>query len=1012
MKKAFLTALSALMIFALVFCLSSCFDIQLEDPEFSSSEEISEIRKIYESYRVHAEAKGKQPLSYEEWLSTIRGEKGEQGELGQDGVGIEKVECDENGNLVITFTNGTTQTVEMPKDNHEHLFSEWVEFSSQTTDCSVKLYYRICSECSDIEWKQGSHSDHEFELVEVVESNCLASGYRVEQCTRCCLTKQEDNDLLGEHKYGLNGVCVYCGKQEENTTYTYKTHLSASPTDWNELTYQEGSDGQLLNYITSNLFELDFAFDKNGEIIPGGYEVKYSFATKLEDVTEQYVGKYGVKSADSALVWKITIREDGKWQNGDLITAGDFVYTMQEQLNPLFFNRRASDFFSGSLCVYNAQEYYLQNQTVIEPAKNKYSHWNESAILADNQIFFDLESEKSGVIKYFISQGYESHVQSNGGILLMESLVGIPEFYLRPLQGKTYAEITANAELFEAYSNIIVAWENYLNKSVDELDFFTYQRHYPKLSWDQVGMFSVSNSEIVLALNSPVEFIDENGKLAYKAVKALNALPLVHKSTYESCKIEPQEAGGLWTSVYNSSLQNTMSWGPYKLSSFKADEYYALEKNSEWFGYGLTQYGGQYQATSIECEIINSYDMAFLKFVKGELSEIELDFANAIDYKNSERAYFAPNGTTYALHLQSNEQSLENREKPGINKTILANLDFRKAISFAINRDELNNYLCFASAVKGFGIIDPSVCYNKSGVELYRYSDASKRALCDVYGVDVSKYASLNEAYASITAYDLATARNLLEKAYKATLALGKISRSDKVVLTYGCAQNDERANQVFNFIKNTLENLAKGTSLEGRLTCELDTTFASVINGFSSGGFDILLSDISVAGNDCDEFLKNLLSDDCNYLQGFDSYSHNLEITVHGVKLVNGNYVITNSASNSVTATLPINGYRAEIGCNSSWYQLLTNEFAQGVLADEFRLEIIARLESEILSLYYNIPVCYGGNISLLSYQVEYATEYYNEYMKFGGVRYASFNYSDANWKEYLKNNALDYAI
>ena len=35
----------------------------------------------------------------------------------------------------------------------------------------------------------------------------------------------------------------------------------------------------------------------------------------------------------------------------------------------------------------------------------------------------------------------------------------------------------------------------------------------------------------------------------------------------------------------------------------------------------------------------------------------------------------------------------------------------------------------------------------------------------------------------------------------------------------------------------------------------------------------------------------------------------------------------------------------------------------------------------------------------------MEYATEYYNEYMKFGGVRYASFNYSDANWKEYLKN-------
>ena len=49
----------------------------------------------------------------------VQGEKGEKGEDGQDGVGIEKVEYDEDGNLVITLTDGTKQTVEMPEKEEE-----------------------------------------------------------------------------------------------------------------------------------------------------------------------------------------------------------------------------------------------------------------------------------------------------------------------------------------------------------------------------------------------------------------------------------------------------------------------------------------------------------------------------------------------------------------------------------------------------------------------------------------------------------------------------------------------------------------------------------------------------------------------------------------------------------------------------------------------------------------------------------------------------------------------------
>ena len=79
-----------------------------------NSDEPTEIEAVYAQYVVYAEAQGQAPLSYEDWLATIKGEKGDKGE---DGVGIKSVQIDADGNLLITFTDGTSQTVEMPKQD-------------------------------------------------------------------------------------------------------------------------------------------------------------------------------------------------------------------------------------------------------------------------------------------------------------------------------------------------------------------------------------------------------------------------------------------------------------------------------------------------------------------------------------------------------------------------------------------------------------------------------------------------------------------------------------------------------------------------------------------------------------------------------------------------------------------------------------------------------------------------------------------------------------------------------
>ena len=103
------------------------------DNSAQKGDEPTQIQAVYAQYVAHAEEKGEEPLSYEEWLATIKGEKGDAG------VGIKTVKFDEDGNLLITFTDGTTQTVEMPKKDGVTQTSESLQYQR----ISGKDEYRV-----------------------------------------------------------------------------------------------------------------------------------------------------------------------------------------------------------------------------------------------------------------------------------------------------------------------------------------------------------------------------------------------------------------------------------------------------------------------------------------------------------------------------------------------------------------------------------------------------------------------------------------------------------------------------------------------------------------------------------------------------------------------------------------------------------------------------------------------------------------------------------------------------
>ena len=117
------------------------------------------------------------------WLKGATGEKGDKGDQGDQGVGIEKVEYDADGNLLITFTDGTTQTVVMPEpETHVHTFGDWTQYSEP--DAANQVFFRVCLTCSQIEWKLGSHTAHNWTVV-TTPPTCQAQGYDTKTCSIC-----------------------------------------------------------------------------------------------------------------------------------------------------------------------------------------------------------------------------------------------------------------------------------------------------------------------------------------------------------------------------------------------------------------------------------------------------------------------------------------------------------------------------------------------------------------------------------------------------------------------------------------------------------------------------------------------------------------------------------------------------------------------------------------------------------------------------------------------------------
>lgn len=787
---------------------------------------------------------------------------------------------------------------------------------------------------------------------------------------------------------------------EDAKMYTMREYTSQMPSQWCTILSSDNVNNTMESYFTSAFYEFNYKFDADGKIVPGAYTVEYSAATKLEDVTKKYAGKYGLAAdAEKGQAFAMTLRNDLKWDDGTPIKAADFVYTMSQQLSPKYLFATASNYYSGNYVIHNAQNYVKQGQSGWFSAVDVAAYG--ASISSFEGLYFDAKNVKAFESIFKTADmtkltELKSYFVSNG-VNVFDELVQYAGDKRTPL----------TQELFDKIKGLFAA-DGGLNSSVsgwgwadEEIGYFTVVNYtYPEMDFSKVGYFVGDNEyELVMVIDGTLNPLDAEGNLTYEAGYYFSSWPLVKKDLWERCEDQSKTP---YANSYCTTQEKSASWGPYKLTNYQDQKTYTVSRNDKWFGYGLPQYANQYQTDAIVTEKIEEWDTAWLAFQKGNLDGIGMDVKIAADYRTSKRAYFTPETYTFDLNIQSNATSRTDKR----NNLLLNYADFRKAISLSLDRDDYcakNN----PSSQAALGLLNSMYYYDVENGKVYRDSIQAKEAILNAYGatknadgswkVGENTYTDIEDALDATTGYNLTLARQLVESAVAQAKADGKYSDGEEIILTYGIETQTANTDRVKNWFQAAFDNMTKGTSIEGKIKIEYFMfSSATWSEQFADGEYDLCFGAWGNAPfNPAYLLCETQISDENRYAVKWDPKT--VSVTVKATpddKHEDGVYT-----------------YNLE-----QWRLILQGKDGCPVNFKNFPIEdqlaALGAVETAILKEYYSIPVFSRYSASLMGYKVDYISYEYNTFMEYGGIRYMTFNYDDTAWAEFVasNNNILNY--
>ena len=782
--------------------------------------------------------------------------------------------------------------------------------------------------------------------------------------------------------------------------YTYNSYTSALATNWNPHTWEMNADNAILGYLSTPLADMTVKDSATGE-----YQWIFVAATDIQDVTKDHqedLTKYpvilpaGKTPADITedYIFEIKLRPEMKWENGDPITADDYIYSMQQLLDPKMQNYRANTYWSGDGALAGAFNYYNSGMPIYAPVVPAYGEGETpdySMDITKNKVYLNLTTNTMTIAGYsfydFAKGDYAGKIAEDVYDKLASQID--PMGYLQVTQKNKADVLSAMDGFLKAFGASIYKEDGSVDEDLfKEFLFYDTGKVSDVYEWDTVGLYKVDDYTI--------RYVCETAYDYYYFLTSMTSNWLVHKETYERLK---DTSGTFVTTTYNTSKDTSMSYGPYRIDSMQDDKQMVLTQNENYWEFTKDEKGNltsttffqvdgehqpQFQTQKIVIDVLTN-DAAKLAFLSGKLDEWTPAADEVVEYATSEQLYQVDETYTMRFFFHTNLSTLKKLDQGNNqNSVVLSNTDFRKAMSLALDRDE------WVTATEGYkpaySMINSLYFYDvyEDPASIYRNTREAMAAICNVYGVtwgEGTPYKTLEEAYKSINGFNITEAKALFAKACRQLVADGLYKEGENIVIeiAYAAGAMDSSQQQQIVLFNQQLNKALSGTGfgkIELKAVDNLANRYKAVAQGQYAMGYGAWGGAAFYPFTLFQVYCDPDYADPIHEIGCWDPTQEELTLTVEGEK---------------VTMT-----WQEWSGAMAG-----TGKFANA--SNAVKLQILADIEENYLEKYYVIPLASTTACSMLSYKVSYYTDSYNIMYGFGGMRLMRHNYTDGQWAAFV---------
>ena len=318
--------------------------------------------------------------------------------------------------------------------------------------------------------------------------------------------------------------------------YTFHTSMTALGNNWNPHAWEMSNEDTMMSYVLAPLATMSIE-----DSINGVYQWIYVAADSITDVTAEHqddLTKYNVilpegqtaEETEKGFVFEIKLNPDMKWENGDVINADSYIYSMKALLDPAMKNYRANLYIAGESAVAGGSKYYYSDaEGTYETIGSQGFASIEDALAAGETVYFDPWN----------LWGAEGYIDADGNEC--PQYLSVTDEVLYSADGKGEDEFSGKA-LYEGYASYMQPGGGY--------DAVVYRlNEYKGATYDVVGCYKVDDYTIRYVTQTA---LDINYFLTSCASNWL-----VHEGLYEAGK---DTSGTLVTTNYCISWISSAEW--------------------------------------------------------------------------------------------------------------------------------------------------------------------------------------------------------------------------------------------------------------------------------------------------------------------------------------------------------------------------------------------------------------------------------------------------------------------